>query len=31
LHEFAPAAQDFIGRIYRKSKEFIEAEARKIF
>jgi Zn-dependent peptidase ImmA (M78 family) len=30
LHELIHAAQDYIGRIYRKSKEFIEAEARKV-
>jgi Zn-dependent peptidase ImmA (M78 family) len=30
LHELVHAAQDYIGRIYRKSKEFIEAEARKV-
>ncbi len=30
LHELVHAAQDYIGKIYRKSREVIEAEARKI-
>jgi hypothetical protein len=30
LHEFVHAAQDYIGRIYRRGRESIEAEARKV-
>jgi Zn-dependent peptidase ImmA (M78 family) len=30
LHEYVHAAQDYIGKFYRKSREFIETEARKV-
>jgi Zn-dependent peptidase ImmA (M78 family) len=30
LHELVHVAQHYIGIIYRKSKEFVEAEARKV-